>query len=68
MPKVSGVSPTNRRVFLQMGAFALALAVTGCGGGGVTEVTDRPVIKGNRSRLDAMKSNAEQTPVNKKKK
>jgi hypothetical protein len=64
---VSDASPCNRRSFLELGAFALLLPALGCGGSGVTEVTDAPVIKGNRSRLDAMKDSAGQVPVSKKK-
>jgi hypothetical protein len=67
MFNILDASPSNRRLFLRLGGFALLLPATGCGGSGVTEVTDPPVIKGNRSRLDAMKNNAGQTPVSKKK-
>jgi hypothetical protein len=67
MPKDSGVAPTNRRVFVQMGAGALVMAVAGCSEGEVKQVTEPPVAKGgNRARLNAMQKNAADAAVKKK--
>jgi hypothetical protein len=53
-------SMLNRRLFLGLGALAGMLAVSGCGDPGVTQVTEAPVIKGNRNRLDKLKGLAEE--------
>jgi hypothetical protein len=59
--------PSSRRGLLCMGVVAVAGLLVGCGEPSTNRVESPTLAKGNKKRLDALKEQAEQAALKKKK-